>query len=183
MPKIVTKKEDWIRLGYKLFSEQGISGIVIEKMARKLKCNKSSFYWYFKTKKEFVDELINFWIVSETEQIIQYVENGKNPREKIDLFLTVTFKNAPYLEFVFFLKRYAKNNREIQQIIDDIDTKRLKFTAQLFSEIGYSKSESTNKAAIFYKYLIGYHEMIKNKKQPKTYLTEVKQELKHFLKI
>ena len=34
MPKIVAQKEDWIRLGYQLFSNQGISGIVIEKMGR-----------------------------------------------------------------------------------------------------------------------------------------------------
>ena len=52
MPKIIAKKQDWVDLGYRLFSEQGISGIVIEKMSEKLKVNKSSFYLYFKTKKE-----------------------------------------------------------------------------------------------------------------------------------
>ena len=45
MPKIIAKKEDWIILGYKLFSEQGINGLVVEKMAQKLNVNKSSFYW------------------------------------------------------------------------------------------------------------------------------------------
>ena len=70
MPKIVAQKKDWIELGYKLFSEQGISGVIIEKMSKKLKCNKSSFYWHFKTKKEFIEQLTEYWVDNETEQII-----------------------------------------------------------------------------------------------------------------
>lgn len=183
MPKIVAQKEDWILLGYKLFSEQGISGIVIEKMSKKLECNKSSFYWHFSTKKEFINELIRFWITNETEQIISQTETAKTVKEKLDLFLEITFKNDPYLEFIFFLKRYAQKNPEVQQIIDEIDARRLTFTMQLFQEMGYSKDASKVKASIFYKYLIGYHEMIKNKKQSKNFLDEVKTELKHFLAI
>ena len=60
MPKIVAQKKDWIELGYKLFSETGISGIVIEKMSKILNCNKSSFYWHFKAKKEFIQQHGNF---------------------------------------------------------------------------------------------------------------------------
>lgn len=63
-----------------------------------------------------------------------------------------------------------------------IDNRRLKYTSLLFQEIGYSKSESIIKAKIFYNYLIGYHEMIKNKVQPKNYLSQVKKDLSHFLK-
>ena len=44
MPKIIAKKEDWIKLGYRIFAEQGASGIIVEKMAKILKVNKSSFY-------------------------------------------------------------------------------------------------------------------------------------------
>jgi AcrR family transcriptional regulator len=183
MPKIIAQKKDWIQLGYKLFSEQGVSGIVIEKMSKTLACNKSSFYWHFNSKKEFIGELINFWIANETEQIINQTGKAKTIHQKLDLFLEITFKNDPYLEFIFFLKRYAKKNPETQHIIDEIDSKRLDFTMQLFQEIGYNTDESRIKASIFYKYLIGYHEMIKNKKQSKEYLLDVKQELKHFLDI
>ena len=69
MPKIIATKEDWIKLGYKTFADQGVSGIVVEKMAKVLKVNKSSFYWYFKTKKEFIRQLIMFWKTQETDQI------------------------------------------------------------------------------------------------------------------
>ncbi|MEM1123532.1 MAG: hypothetical protein AAGJ18_24045, partial [Bacteroidota bacterium] len=82
---------------------------------------------------------------------------------------------------IFFLKRYAQKNKEVQRIIDQVDARRLAFTAQLLEENGYSKKEATVKARIFYNYLIGYHEMLRNKKQSKDYLSEVKNDLQHFL--
>jgi len=183
MPKQITQKKDWIKLGYSLFSKEGIKGINIEKMAKKLACNKSSFYWYFKTKAIFIDEIVRYWIQNETEQVINYTNKGSSINEKIAKFLTIAFKNDPYLEFIFYLKRYAIKNTKYQLIIDDIDERRLNYTTKLFTELGYSKKEATIKASIFYKYLIGYHEMIRHKKQTKNYLNEVKTELKHFLNI
>ena len=182
MPKIIAKKQDWIFLGYKLFSEQGISGIIVEKMAKKLHVNKSSFYWHFKTKKEFVDEIIEYWITSNTNQIITLTDNQKSVEEKFLKLIELAFKKEPYLDFIFFLKRYAIRNKEIQIIIDEIDNQRIAYTKNILIEMNFSKIEAESKAILFYKYLIGYHEMLRYKKQSKNYKTEVKIELNQFIK-
>ncbi len=181
MPKLLVTKQDWINLGYQEFALMGISGIVVERMAKKLKVNKSSFYWYFKTKSDFIDAVVEYWIEIETNQIISTTEQALTNEEKWNIFLKITFENSPYLDFIFYLKRYAQKHEKIQKIIDKIDAERMNFTASLFYEFGYSKEDAKIKASIFYKYLIGYHEMIRNKKQPKNYLTEVISELNHFL--
>ena len=183
MPKIVATKEQWVKLGYNLFAEMGIHGLNVDKMSTKLKCNRSSFYWHFKTKNDFVIEVIEYWIATETDQVIFEVEKGKTAKEKLELFLLIAFKNEPYLEFAFFLKRYALKNKNAQAIVDKIDKLRLEFTAQLFRDVGYTKKQSEIKANIFFKYLIGHHELNKNKKQVKNYLVPIKKELRHFLDI
>ncbi len=183
MPKLIAQKEDWIELGYQLFANQGIVGIVVEKMAKQLKCNKSSFYWHFKTKDEFVLAVIQYWSQIETEHIIEQVESVSNPREQLDLFLQIAFKNDPYLEFIHYLLRYAQTRPTIQKIVDDITKRRLDFTTNMFLQLGYKRQEATTKARIFYYYLIGYHETIKNKKQDKNYMVEVTSDLKHFLNL
>ncbi|WP_272151134.1 TetR/AcrR family transcriptional regulator [Tenacibaculum aiptasiae] len=182
MPKIIAKKHDWITLGYKLFAEKGIEGIVIEKMAQKLKVNKSSFYWHFKTKKEFVDKIISYWIDTDTEQIIKLTESSKNGKEKFLKLVELAFKKEPHLDFIFFLKRYAKKNKQIQALIDNIDTQRIAYTKSLLIEMNFPSEEADIKSQLFYKYLIGYHEMIRYKKQPKNYIDKVKIELNQFIK-
>jgi len=183
MPKIVATKDQWVKLGYKLFAEMGVRGLNVDKMSSKLKVNRSSFYWHFNTKEEFIDEVIKHWIVIETDQVIHEVEKGKTDKEKLERFLLIAFKNEPYLEFAFFLKRYAIKNEKIQLIVDEIDKRRLQFTAQLFKNVGYSKVQSEIKANIFFKYLIGHHELNRNKAQAKNYLKPIRKELRHFLEI
>lgn len=183
MPKIIAKKQDWINLGFNLFSEQGISGIVVEKMASKLKVNKSSFYWHFKTKKDFINEIISHWISIETTQIISKTEKITSGKEKFKNLIKLSFKKEPHLDFIFFLKRYALKNKSIQTIIDRIDNQRINYTNNILKEMGYSSKEAQIKAELFYKYLIGYHEMIRYKKQSKNYTTEVIKELNQFIKL
>lgn len=182
MPKIIAKKEDWIILGYKLFSEKGINGIVVEKMALKLKVNKSSFYWHFKTKKDFLNEIISFWFSTDTNRIITTVENKPIGKEKFNELVELAFKKEPYLDFIFFLKRYALKDKKIQTLIDNIDSQRVDYTMSILIEMGFSENEAFIKSTLFYKYLIGYHEMIRYKKQSKNYIEEVKQEINQFIK-
>lgn len=181
MPKIIATKEDWIDLGYRLFSEKGISGIVIEKMAEKLKVNKSSFYWHFKTKKEFIQNLIEFWVKNETEQIIQFTNNEKSALEKFKTLIKLSYKKMPNQDFIFYLKRYAQKEKKIKSIIEKIDSERIEYVRELLRDIGYSEEDAAIKSSLFYKHLIGYHEMIRYEKQTTDYPKEVKKELNQFI--
>jgi len=182
MPKIIATKEDWIKLGYKLFSQTGFSGIVIEKMAKSLEVNKSSFYWHFKTKKLFIENLAEYWVNIETEQIIILTNGKKSTSEKLKSLVALTYKKTPYLDFIFYLKRYAQKEIKIQITIDDIDDKRISYVKELLIELGITEIKAEIKAKILYKHLIGYHEMIRYKKQSKNYLIEVMKELNEFIK-
>lgn len=182
MPKIIATKEDWINLGYKLFSDQGVSGIVIEKMAKKLKVNKSSFYWHFKTKKKFIDELIRYWINNKTVQIINLTNNVKRVPDKFKTFIALVYKQDPFLDFTFHLKKYAKKEQNIQVSIDKIDNQRIEYANKLLQEMGYSKQDAKIKAKLLHKHFIGYHETIRYKKQNMNYQDEVKLELNQFIK-
>ncbi|MBN2835175.1 MAG: TetR/AcrR family transcriptional regulator [Candidatus Delongbacteria bacterium] len=181
MPKIIAKKQDWLILGYKLFSEKGISGIVVEKMAKKLKVNKSSFYWHFKTKMKFMELLVRFWIHNETKQIIDVTNSKKNGSEKVRTLIALIYRQSPFLDFIFYLKSYAKQEKEIQKIIDNVEQKRLEYSIELLQEIGYSKSDAEIKSRLLYKHFLGYHEVIRYKKQSPDYLEEIKLELNQII--
>lgn len=181
MPKIVAKKEDWIMLGYKLFSKKGINGIVVEKMAQELNVNKSSFYWHFKTKKDFINEIISFWISKDTSELIAILESKPLGKERFQKLIELIFKKDPSLDFIFFLKRYALKDKRIQTLIDKIDDLRIDYTKGILIDMGFQPNQAMVKATLFYKYLIGYHEMIRYKKQSKDYLKEVKKEINQFI--
>ena len=181
MPKIVATKEEWIKLGYKLFSELGERGIVVDRMSDKLKCNKSSFYWHFKSKRKFIESIINYWEQSETADIIHQVNSVTQPKKKLLKLIEIVFHKDSNLDFIFFLKRYAKTNTSISNKIDQIDKERIAYVTDILKGIGHDKKAANLKAEIFYKYLIGYHEMIRYKKQRKGYVQEVLKEINQFI--
>ena len=182
MPKIIAKKEDWINLGYRTFSEQGASGIVVEKMARILNVNKSSFYWHFKTRKDFIENLITFWIKNETERMIFLSDSKKTGAKKFKTLIDLVYKQDPFFDFIFHLKRYAKKEKKVQSQIDHIDNIRIEYTVKLMLEMGYSKQDADIKSKVLYKHFLGYHEMMRNKKQKNNYQKEAKKEINQFIK-
>ena len=183
MPKIIAQKSDWIKLGFKLFSRKGVSGIVVEQMARTLKCNKSSFYWHFKSKDQFILEIVDLWSYNDTQQVIDLANEVDDVNNRYDRFIRLVFQKDPFLDFVFYLKRYAIKRPEIQSVMDRIDEQRLTFVRSLLIDLGCSSDESKMKASIFYKYLIGFHELNRYQNLETGYLNEVMADLELILQL
>jgi len=113
MPKIVATKIQWIKLGYELFSEAGIQGINVDVMSKKLRCNRSSFYWHFNSKKDFVNELVDFWINTYTLEVINEVHDQVNPKDKLFKLFEIVFKKDSTLDFIFYLKKYGQKDKQL----------------------------------------------------------------------
>ena len=177
MPKIVAQKNDWLKLGFKLFSRKGPAGIVVEQMSKSLGCNKSSFYWHFKSKDTFILDLVNMWKFNDTQLIINLADKESGIEERMNRFIALVFQKDPNLDFVFYLKRYAIDKPEIQISIDEIDAQRLKYVHSLLMDLGFEEDSASIKASIMYKYLIGFHEMYRYKTMEPGYLDDVKRDL------
>lgn len=59
---LVDAKELWIRTGYEYFALEGLSGLKIEPLAKKVGISKSSFYHHFADLDLFMDLLLNYHI-------------------------------------------------------------------------------------------------------------------------
>jgi AcrR family transcriptional regulator len=150
-------------------------------MSEKLKCNKSSFYWHFKTKKEFIYQLAVFWMENETKAIISLTNEEASASQKLNKLIEVTYKKMPFLDFIFYLKRYALKEKRVSKIIDEVDRLRIDYVYSLLIEIGYSKNNAKIKSSLLYKHLIGCHEMMRYKEQDESYMTDIKQEISHII--
>ena len=123
-----------------------------------------------------------FWINNETLQIINLTNNTETLLHKFKTFIALIYKQDTFLDFTFYLKRYAKKEKKIQIIINKIDNQRIEYANKLLQEMGYSKQDAKIKSTLLHKHFIGYHEFIRYKKQNIDYQKEVKKELNQFIK-
>jgi AcrR family transcriptional regulator len=181
MPKKIANKQDWILKGYEAFAYNGEVGIVVEKIARSLKCNKSSFYWHFKTRQEFINNIIDYWKDKETEVILNIVSTARTPNAQFDKLIELSFKKSLSADFAFFLKQYANKNPQLLYELELIERKRIDFVTLLISDFGIEKEQARVKASILNRYMTGYHDSLRCRGQRPDYIHQVKMEIRHFL--
>ena len=56
------KIDAWIKAGYKLLGKEGVDGVKVERLARILQLNKSSFYHYFGNMKTYLRSLLEYHV-------------------------------------------------------------------------------------------------------------------------
>lgn len=163
MPTIKVQKSEWLNLGASRFSNNGLEGIKVEQMARQLNCNKASFYWHFKSKEQFLSEMIRHWFESSVQPIVKKMDESDEPGKRFEDFLRKSFQDKSRKDFMFFLRKMAVNKPQFQELLEALNNKRLRFTAMLLEDLGYSSSQSMIKAEILLNFYVGWYEFNKYK--------------------
>ncbi len=63
-------KKSWLDAALKALARGGIDRVRVESLAKNLGVTKGSFYWHFKDREQFLDELLNFWAEQSTQTVI-----------------------------------------------------------------------------------------------------------------
>jgi len=163
MPALKTEKSAWLKFGIESFSVSGIQGVNIEQMAKKLNCNKSSFYWHFKNRENFVNEMIQYWFNISTKPIINEVNTEEDPKIRFEIFINLSFKDKSRKDFMFHLRHLAETSIILTDLLTDLTNKRLMYTTLMIQGLGYEEEESKLKAEILLNFYLGWYELNKNK--------------------
>ena len=69
-------REDWIQAGLEILIEEGADSVKIASLATRLDCARSSFYWYFKDRKDLLSALLDHWQERNTRSIVTHAAQG-----------------------------------------------------------------------------------------------------------
>ena len=150
------KLKPWLDEGIKRIAVNGLSGLNISEMADELKISKSSFYHYFNTKEEYLDQLIEYWEEEGTINVIKQVLLQENLTDPIIFLLTNVFDFNFENECVLQQFRVSVGtNKNIKKKVEEIDQIRISFLKAMLSTSGYSDKELNNRARQIYRFFLG----------------------------
>ncbi|CAM3425337.1 TetR/AcrR family transcriptional regulator [Paenibacillus lupini] len=162
MPRIIVTEEQWIHLGAERFAQGGIEALVIEKMASKLKCSKSSFYWYFSNRSEFVRKIVDYWNTILTQQVMTASSKVMTAEEKLSVLMHHMFSTTQKGDFLFYLRKLSLEEADYQEVIERLETFRMNFAKELFVQTGMPEDLAEHKSWLLYHYFIGWYERHKS---------------------
>src|SRR6476469_1188059 len=64
-------KEDWIRTALDTLVSDGIDNVKVLPLSHKLDVSRSSFYWFFKSREDILDQLLKHWTNTNTRVIVE----------------------------------------------------------------------------------------------------------------
>lgn len=167
-------KEDWLKLALETLISDGVDGVRILTLGQKLGISRSSFYWYFKSRQDLLDQLLQHWRERNTRGILaqsllpatsvtQGVLNVFECWYDEDLF-------NPRLDFA--VRAWANGSAEVREIVDLADRERVEAICSMFSRCGCPQDDALIRARILYFTQIGYYalEIVESVENRLTYL-------------
>lgn len=164
-PKIIptgnvkVTKLDWINLAFESLVAQGIQSVSILSLAQKLGVSRSSFYWYFESRQDLLDQLLEHWRQTNTKAI---VEKAQRPSDTIISGILSVFEcwadeRLFNPRFDFAIREWARRSGDVRRAINIADEERLAAIRDLYLRHGYIEEDAFIRARVLYYMQIGYY--------------------------
>jgi AcrR family transcriptional regulator len=154
----VTRRQ-WLDLALGVLIAEGVDGVRILPLARRLKVSRSSFYWYFGSRKDLLDQLLDHWREINTTPIL---ERAGRPAPTIIRAVLNVFECwaderlfNPHLDFA--VRSWARRAKPVRRVIDQADEARLAALRAMFRRYGYEAEDAFIRARVLYYTQIGYY--------------------------
>ncbi|MFT7459631.1 MAG: AcrR family transcriptional regulator [Planctomycetota bacterium] len=148
-------RESWVICAFDTLYQEGIDQVRIERLAKKLKVTKGSFYWHFKNRPELLDALIEYWHLEMTKTV---VENARmfhgDPVQRIFSTLRDIITNEK-TKYDPAIRAWANHDVNARKYVEKADKLRLTFLIDLFTDAGFAAEESEIRARMLYYYVLG----------------------------
>jgi len=153
----------WIDFATQVLAEDGVEGLRVEVLARKLNVTKGSFYWHFKDRQALLNAVVTAWRDARVEEVEQHVAiPAEEARSRIHRILDLysTHPNQIRMRTELALRDWARRDPFVATAVETVDQARLKNAIRLFKLAGYSEAEAHTRALLLFTHVFGLSMMM-----------------------
>ena len=133
--------EDWLLAGLESLSEEGVSGLRTERLAKRLGLTTGSFYWHFRGRSDFERRLLVHWERHLTRQLIEEMaRDAGSPVERLHAtFARVQREGLARYETP--VRAWSLVEPRAARAVAKVDALRLDHVAALLLELGLAPDD------------------------------------------
>lgn len=158
-PQTKVTAADWLDLALRTLIEEGVDHVRILPLAQRLGVSRSSFYWYFESRDDLLNRLLQVWQDRNTRGI---VDHAGRETATIAQALLVLFECwideavfDPRLDFA--IREWARRSPEVMGVVQRSDEDRVEAITAMFARHGFGHEDAVVRARIVYYMQIGYY--------------------------
>jgi AcrR family transcriptional regulator len=153
-------RQDWLNVAMDVLISNGVEQVKVQALGERLAVSRSSFYWYFESRQDLLDALLDHWQKTNTAAL---VAQARAPAETITQSVCNVFRCVLDPELFnnaldFAVRDWARRSGSVRHILDISDERRLSALTAMFARHGYPDIEALTRARILYYMQIGYND-------------------------
>ncbi len=136
-----------------VLGEQGIDGVRVEVLAKKLGVTKGSFYWHFENRDALLAAMLADWRRRATLTIIDRIEaQDQTALTRLRMLMQVPFqiKADGGAQVELSIRLWARRDKAARNALHEVDELRLRYIARLLRQIGLSEDKVEARAIFAY---------------------------------
>ncbi|AZO56796.1 TetR/AcrR family transcriptional regulator [Mesorhizobium sp. M8A.F.Ca.ET.057.01.1.1] len=158
---IKATREDWLKLALETLISDGVERVRVLTLGQQLDVSRSSFYWYFKSRQDLLDQLLDHWRQTNTRFIVERAERPSATviRGVMSIFECWVDEKLfdPRLDFA--IRAWARRSPATRRALDEADEERVKAIRGMFMRHGYEEEDAFVRARVLYFMQIGYYSL------------------------
>lgn len=151
-------RKTWITAAIEILAEEGLAGLRVEVLAKRLKVTKGSFYWHFQDKRDLLVAVLVEWRDGRIHDILKQTraqpgEELKQIHHVIEVYSASRNHRGMMIELA--VRDWARRDAEAAAIVSEVDDIRLRCARQLFLACGVPLAEASSRSMLLYAYVFG----------------------------
>lgn len=156
-------RDAWIDGAIEIFAEEGVAGLRVEVLAKRLKVTKGSFYWHFQDRHDLLMAVLQKWKEGRIRDIVKQtrVQPGRALEQiyhVIDIYSSNRSRRGMMIEIA--VRDWARRDGDAAAIVAEVDETRLVCARELFVACGVPFEEASSRCMLLYAYVFGISLMI-----------------------
>lgn len=163
-------RDDWTRAALEALATDGLAGVAVEPLARRLGASKGSFYWHFRDRGELIAATLELWERRDTVEIIAALEAIPDPRERLRELARSAYMGAAAGNDAQSGVLAAASDRRVAPVLERVTLTRLAFLERQFEALGLDPPAARARARMAYAVYVGLGDL--RRAAPQAPLTE-----------
>lgn len=163
-------RDDWTRAALDALADDGLAGVAVEPLARRLGASKGSFYWHFRDRGELIAATLDLWERRDTVEVIAALETIADPRDRLRELARSAYSGAAAGNDAQSGVLAAASDPRVAPVLERVTRTRLAFLERQFEALGLDPPAARMRSRMAYALYVGLGDL--RRAAPQIPLTE-----------
>lgn len=157
-PRTQLDRDAWISAATEILADDGLAGVRVELLAKRLHVTKGSFYWHFRDRQDLLSGVLAQWRDGRIRDIIKQTRTTPDRalaqiHHVIEVYSSNRNRRGMMIELA--VRDWARRDVAAAAVVAEVDDVRLRCARELFLACGVPEPEASDRCTLLYAYVFG----------------------------